>query len=306
MNEIRFTLKQCKYFLEVARLGGIAQAARSLNISQPAVAQAIDKLEQMTDLVLFERFHAKGLELTLQGRAFADLAEKLMGTAEEMSRNITHISAGGRGTVRLGCFQSIAPFHMARFVRHYKEQQPGVSLDISEKFQADLVSDLKAGDLDVAILYDLGLNSAELDWQILAEPKPYVLINAEHPFAGRETVSLHDLAREPYILFDAPDSREYFHSIFADLQISPMIALRSTSFESVRSAVGHNLGFSLLTQRRTDGITYDGGEVAEVSIEEEIAPTKVVLAWKKGREQDPMMTHFADFCADQFKSTTGH
>ncbi len=298
MSETRFTLKQCRYFLEVARLGGIAQAARSLNISQPAVAQAIDKLEQMTELVLFERFHAKGLELTLQGRAFRDLAEKLTGTAEEMSRNIAHIAAGGRGTIRVGCFQSIAPFHMARLVRYYKERQPGVSLDIFEKLQADLVSDLKTGDLDIAILYDLGLNPAELDWQILAEPKPYILLNADHPYAGRKTVSLHELAQEPYILFDAPDSREYFHSFFADLKISPDIALRSTSFESVRSAVGHNLGFSLLTMRRTDGLTYDGGAITEVEIEEDIAPTKVVLAWKKDMEPGSLVRDFTAFCRE--------
>ena len=41
---VRFTLKQCRYFLAVADHGGIAQAARALNISQPAIAQALNKL----------------------------------------------------------------------------------------------------------------------------------------------------------------------------------------------------------------------------------------------------------------------
>ncbi len=64
------TIKQCAYFNAVAEQGGIAQASRVLNISQPAVAQAIDKLEHIYGFRLFERHHARGTELTPQGRSF--------------------------------------------------------------------------------------------------------------------------------------------------------------------------------------------------------------------------------------------
>ena len=66
---VRLTLKQCAYFIAVAEQGGIAQASRALNISQPAVAQAIDKLEDQFNFKLFKRHHARGTELTIQGRA---------------------------------------------------------------------------------------------------------------------------------------------------------------------------------------------------------------------------------------------
>ena len=48
---VRYTLRQCTYFRAVAESGGIAQAARALNISQPSVAQALEKLEDVTRLV---------------------------------------------------------------------------------------------------------------------------------------------------------------------------------------------------------------------------------------------------------------
>ena len=65
-----------------AEQGGIAQAARALNISQPSVAQAIDKLETVTGLVLFERHHARGLTLTMQGRLFLEHVTLLDAQAE--------------------------------------------------------------------------------------------------------------------------------------------------------------------------------------------------------------------------------
>ena len=78
----RFTLKQCSYFLAVAEHGGIAQAARVLNITQPAIAQALDKLEDVYGFKLLKRHHAKGTELTAEGRAFADLAARLVTVAD--------------------------------------------------------------------------------------------------------------------------------------------------------------------------------------------------------------------------------
>ncbi len=105
---VRFTLKQCTYFIAVAEHGGIAQAARVMNISQPAIAQAIDKLEDITSLQLFDRQHARGMDLTVQGRAFYIEAQKIVRTALTVERNVFDISANLKGTVRLGCFQSIA------------------------------------------------------------------------------------------------------------------------------------------------------------------------------------------------------
>ena len=50
---VRFTLRQCAYFRAIAEHGGIAQAARALNMSQPSIAQALEKLEEITNLTLF-------------------------------------------------------------------------------------------------------------------------------------------------------------------------------------------------------------------------------------------------------------
>ena len=66
----KITLEQCRYFRAVAQTAGIASAVQVVGISQPAVAQAIAKLEDQTSLVLFRRLHARGMELTAQGIDF--------------------------------------------------------------------------------------------------------------------------------------------------------------------------------------------------------------------------------------------
>ena len=301
---VRFTIRQCLYFLAVAEQGGVAQAARALSISQPAVAQAIDKLEQTTGLTLFVRHHARGMELTLQGRAFLDQARILAAGVARMDGAIADIAVNRRGTIRLGCFQSIAPFYLARIVREYGRRTPDVVIAAAESLHADLVSGLTGGELDLAILYNMGLDPHELSWDTLAQVRPYAIVPAHHPAANRRRVSLRQLGAERYVLFDAPGSREYFYEMFARLGISPLVSFRSTSMESVRSAVGYGFGFSILSMRPFSQVSYDGHRVVPVEIEEDIEPTPVVIARKAGRRPDAMTDAFVGFCQSLFRTVS--
>lgn len=298
---VRFTIRQCVYFLAVARHGGVAQAARALGISQPAVTQAIDKLEESIGLRLFVRHHARGMELTLQGRAFLDQAQTLAGCVERMDDAIADIAANRRGTIRLGCFQSIAPFYLARLVREYGAAAPEVAIDAVEGLYGDLTSGLLSGDLDLAILYNLGLDPHEVSWHDLSQARPYVILPARHPLARRRRVSLRDLGGDAYVLFDAPGSREYFHAMLAKHGVSPKISFRSTSLESVRSAVGHGLGFSILSMRPHGEESYEGHPVVPVEIADSIAPTPIVIAHKAGRAPNALLADFMAFCKPVFR-----
>ena len=76
-------------------------------------------------LVLFRRLHARGMELTAQGTEFLRYAEQLLVYANQMDVAVADIAAHRMGTLRLGCFQSIAPFYLARILREYPIDNPG-------------------------------------------------------------------------------------------------------------------------------------------------------------------------------------
>ena len=157
------TIKQCAYFVAVAEQGGIAQASRVLNISQPAVAQAIDKLEHVFGFRLFERHHARGTELTPQGRAFLRSAHDLLQQADRSEDDARAIAADLVGIVRLGCFHSIAPFYLAQIISTYREAYPEVEITSSELHQDEILSGLNAGKIDLALTYDMSLMTAPLN-----------------------------------------------------------------------------------------------------------------------------------------------
>lgn len=170
------TLKQCRYFRAVAQTGGIASAAQVVGVSQPAVAQAVTKLEDQTGLVLFRRLHARGMELTAQGVEFLRYAEQMLVYAEQMNVAAADIAAHRVGRLRIGCFQSIAPFYLAKIVCGMSQYMPGVVLDVQELLQEELTLSLGRNEIDLAILYDLGLDETRFKLRPLAAAPLYLIV----------------------------------------------------------------------------------------------------------------------------------
>jgi len=298
----KITIRQCEYFKAVAQTGGIASAARAMGISQPAVAQSISKLEDITGLVLFRRLHARGMVLTAQGTAFLRHAEDLLACAGRVDQAIEGIADNRTGTIRLGCFQSIAPFCLARIVRGYRDLAPGVVLEVSEMLQEELMLAIGQSQIDLAIMYDLGLDPDLFAWRGLSAAKPYLIVPEGHRLAQSNSVSLSEIASEDYILFDAPRSRDYFLSVFSHHGINPRIVFRSASIESVRCSVANGLGVSLLAMRPVANETYDGGRVVPVEIEEDLPAMPIVAAYKADHAPGGLTLPFVDYCAQVFEA----
>jgi DNA-binding transcriptional LysR family regulator len=89
---------------------------------------------------------------------------------------------------------------------------------------------------------------------------------------------LTELADEPMVLLDLPDSRDYFESILAKAGVTPRIRYRSASYEAVRGLVARGHGFSILNQMPAHRGTYDGGAVSVVAIRDDLPGLPIVLA----------------------------
>ncbi|WP_299935305.1 LysR family transcriptional regulator [uncultured Pelagimonas sp.] len=302
---MKITLRQCQYFRAVAKTGGIASAAEILGISQPAIAQAIRKLEDMTGLILFRRLHARGMELTPHGAEFLRHVETLLASAAQVEQAVTSIAENRSGTIRLGCFQSLAPFCLAQIVRGYKNRAPGVVLEVCEMLQHDLTDALVANELDLAILYDLGLDPGHLAWHTLAAAEPYLIVPPGHRLDRRHPASLTELKGEDFILFDAPQSREYFYAIFAKHGIRPQIAFRSASIESVRCSVAQGLGVSILSMRPASNDTYDGNRVVPIKLRDDLPPTPIVMAYRADPRPSALAEPLIEYCGEVF-ARMGH
>jgi DNA-binding transcriptional LysR family regulator len=156
-----------------------------------------------------------------------------------------------------------------------------VEIAIVEGDEAAMIAKLQRGDVDLAFTYEMHVD-ATIAFEPVASLPTYVLVPEAHALAGRASLSLADLAGQPFILLDLPLSREYLLSLFADQGVAPEIAARSENPETVRSLVACGFGFALMTARPANRAALNGYGLAYVALEGGRPPLAVGIATLKG------------------------
>jgi len=214
-------------------------------------------------------------------------------------------AALAHGSLALGCFQTFAPYVVPALVARLKKLQPGIALTLVESDQAHLLAGLRRGELDLALLYDFGLDR-DIHVEPLAELTPYVLLPQGHALADSPTVALETLAQEPLILLDVEPSRDYFLSLFRDHGLEPFVGYRASSFEMVRGLVGHGMGYSLLATKPANSMSYDGRALVTRALTTSVENSRLVLAHLAARPMDAGALAFAGHCRSFFGVTNAH
>ena len=299
---VRYTLKQLYYFSAVADQGGIAQAARVLNLSQPAIAQALNKLEDQYQLRLFVRQHSRGVELTSQGRQLYKMAQELLLQAQQQETSMRLIASGKSDTIRLGCFHTLAPFYMIPLIQQLKQEYADIAVLGEELRQDHLLDKLLNKQLDLAVSYDMGITSSALTKSIIAKQTPHILLSKQHPLAMAKSIKAEQLRGQAFVMFDGAGSKDYYQNLLRHLNLQPEIALVSSSMETVRSAVGNQMGFSITVMQPKTNISYDGTELVTLPIDDPCPDLAIVLLRLREVEPSPAM-HILLSQYDDFSET---
>jgi flavin reductase (DIM6/NTAB) family NADH-FMN oxidoreductase RutF/DNA-binding transcriptional LysR family regulator len=204
-------------------------------------------------------------------------------------------------TLSLGCFQTFAPHVLPALVAQLSRLHPEVAISLLEGDQPYVLGSLRAGEIDVALLYDFDLGE-DIAVEPMAELSPYVLLPAGHDLAARNEIDFESLVDLPLILLDLDPSRDYFLSLFRQRDLEPLIGYRSRSFEMVRGLVGQGLGYSLLATHPATRVSYDGHELVSRPLGGSPAHSRLVIARVDGRPLQPTASAFIAQCREFFRT----
>ncbi|SAL03468.1 LysR family transcriptional regulator [Caballeronia calidae] len=238
------SLRLLRYFVAAAESGSTTAAANQLNVSQPSMSVAIRELETLFNDPLFTRGVGTRMTLTHFGERKLAEARQLLASASAFATDEVGDEEGGE--VQIGVFRTIAPVYLPRALELAQERHPRLSIRFIEGDLSQLEAWLQKRQIDFALMYDVGLPS-DIERECLAELRPYALVPAGSRLAKRKrAVSLRDLAVEPFILIDLPQSRDFLITPFWQCGLSPNVRYRAASIELVRAMVASGLGVSLL------------------------------------------------------------
>lgn len=261
---MRYSFKQLEYFTAVAECGSIAAAAEKVHVSAPSISVAISQLEEALAVRLFSR-QQNGLQLTATGAEILIQARSILEKAQELQQFGSDTTGELRGKISLGCLSTLAPLVLPEICKSFSIKHPGVTIELMEGSQDQLIGYLRRGVIDLAVTYEMHIPQ-DLWLNPLVALPPLVMIDANHRFANASSVNLKDLESDPYILLDLPISRDYFLSIFNKADITPNIRMKSTHFDVVRTMVANGQGISISVMHPINEIALDGKPIIYVPI----------------------------------------
>ena len=294
---VNYTFRQLKYFVATVECGSVSEASRRLFIAQPSISSAIKSLEDNFGIQFFIRQHAQGITLTPAGIRFHHKAQELLRVLREFEQNALADNDIVSGQIDIGCFETLGPIYLPRLIAEFKQRYPGVTLNIRDGDQSDMLSSIRCGQLDLAIVYNQEIEHSEFGSSLLLNDlHPYIMLSANHPLAKRDSVSLKEISKEPMILLDLLPSKNYFLDVFRLYDLAPRIAFRSPSLEMVRGLVGQGLGFSIMVSQPETSVTYDGNRIVSLKIEEPVDSISLSAVWLKSNQLTRPARLFVDFC----------
>lgn len=298
---MQFTLKQLTYFVAAGEAGSILKAAEKIHVSQPSISNAIAHLEDIFELQLFIRHHAQGMSLTTAGSQIMAQSKRLLSDANELKSFAGKLSDQIFGSINIGCFTVLAPIVTPELCHGFMQSFPGVAVNVSEDNQAELLSHLKKGSIDLALTYDLQLDS-DINFTPLVELKPYVLLAENHPLSQKKSISLSQLADEKFILLDLPLSDAYFMSLFSSNNVKPIIHARTKHIDVQRGLVANGYGYSLANVRPLNKKSLDGSGLSYVPLSGENQSLTLGIAVLDKIRKTMAVDSFNQYCIEQISS----
>jgi DNA-binding transcriptional LysR family regulator len=298
---VRYTLKQLSYFVAAGDAGSILRAAENIHVSQPSISNAITHLEDVFQIQLFIRHHAQGMSLTTAGSQIMEQAKALLRDADELKSFAGKLSEQIFGSINIGCFIPLAPIITPGLCHGFMQSHDGVEVNVSEGNQAELLSKLKKGAIDLALTYNLQLES-DIAFTPLVELKPYVLLAADHHMAAKKSISLTHLAEEKFILLDLPLSDTYFMSLFDNHNLKPNIYARTRHIEVQRGLVAKGYGYSLANVRPVNKKSLDGSSLKYIPLSGFNPGLTLGIATLANIKKTIVVDIFSQFCHQQIST----
>jgi DNA-binding transcriptional LysR family regulator len=262
---VRFTLRQIEYYVRTCEAGSVTEAALGIPVTQSSVSAAIAQLERAVGVPLLIRHHAQGVSPTPAGQRFLEHARALLDEAARLEAFANELTEDLSGPLALGCLVTLAPLVAPRLCHEFAERHPAVDISVVEGGQDDLLAGLRAGELSVAVTYDLMLEE-DIAFEPLVALPPYAVLAEGHPLAGRDELSLEQLASEELVLLDLPHSRDYFRALFSERGLDPRVGHRSGQPEVIRTMVANGYGYTIVNARPRTDLALDGRRLATVPL----------------------------------------
>ena len=277
-DDKRDRLKQLRAFCHTARLGSITRAAEQVFSSQPSVSLQIRALEEGLGTALFERKGPR-VDLTPAGRKLYELAAPLVEDIDRLPDAFAERYEGVSGELRIAAGEAAATFVLPRLLVQFREQLPGVRMNVRTGTGRQCLSWLRTYEVDLVFASMDARPSNVAVYPVFSSD--YLLITPlDHPLHDRESVSVKEICAYPLIAHTSGAHFRHFSEIYLRHEGTALdIVVHVDGWDVIKEYVEAGLGIAAVP----DMCLKDEDRVRRIPIEDYFPPQRYDLITRHDR-----------------------
>jgi len=290
------SLKQLEYLAALVETQHFAQAAERCNVTPSTLSTGIRDLEGVLGVAVAERTKRTVL-ITPIGQAIAERARQLLRDAEDVMALASTQREPMTGDIKLGAIPTISPFVLPKVLPGVEAKYPKLRLYLREEQTAVLLSRLRDGELDVALIA-LPYDTENLTVSILFDDAFQFACHTDHPLARHKSITDDDLIDQPLLLLEEGHCLRGHALDACRLHSSPVrFQFEATSLQTLVQMVASGIGVTLLPQMAVDAGLASSRKIRLIPLQTP-ASRQIALVW---RASSPRVSEF-ELIAEIFRN----
>ncbi|WP_353063049.1 LysR family transcriptional regulator [Tunturibacter psychrotolerans] len=271
-------LVQMETFLAVAEERSFSRAAARLHRTQPAVSQAIAKLEGELGEVLFERSSRDGT-LTDAGEVLREYASKLLNLRNEATGALTELRELHSGRLNLAANEYTC-LYLLPLLDEFRRQNPRIKLAVQRTLASRISDEVLMHSVELGVL-SFRPDDTQVKSMVVYRDELAFVVNPRHPLAGAGKVSIRQLGGQNFIAHNIPSpQRQKVIQAFKRHKTPLQMGVELPSLEAIKRFVEMGNGVALVP-----GLTVrtelESGALVRVQIPELQIERKLRLVYRR-------------------------
>ena len=242
------TFKTIEYVLAVYETGSFSRAAQRLFISQPALSQAIRKMEEELGAAIFLR-DTHSVRLTPAGELLVREGRELLRQRDDLKSRIAGLSAAREETIRLGISPFYSKYYLPVVLPYFSKHFPSVKLEITEQISVELEQMVIEDKLDLCFV-PLMPENPRLTYEVihmeeilLAVPRESAVNAHAMPSPGLPYIDLKYMADEPFIALKSIQKfNDMSYRLCQEAGFRARVVYETLNWDTVNMLAGSGIG----------------------------------------------------------------
>ena len=272
-------INQLEVLVTVAQEQSFSRAAKTLHRTQPAVSQAIRRLELELGESLFDRSSKDGT-LTAAGRVLYDVAQQMLNLRHGAHAALKELKDLHRGKLSLSA-NEYTVMYLLPVIPDFRARHPHIKVEVKRGLGSRIPAEILGRDIEIGVVSYKPADAAIASVPVMTDELA-LIVAPNHPLASKEVVSVKDLGAESFVAHNvASPYREKVVRTFEKYKTPLNISMEMPTLEAIKRFVEQGMGVALVP-RLTAQSEIARRQVVAVTVREMRLERSIYLIYRKG------------------------